>query len=408
MIAPADRTFVAPVPRLAVPTAVALVLPAFVLSGLAVLTTQPAAAAGCRAPTTLLSRAPVSTYALPGGATARVWDTGDRRDDRAELRIAAVRVPARSLTPDVLTAPTVARAVSPGAMAAGDARAVVVINGGHFDPAVPGIPEKAEVVRGAVRTGNRALTGHIAVWADTRTAALVKAKVSGSLTSAHGTVAIGAVNWRTLASAGVSVHTRAWGTRAHPFGPRTYVVAGGRVVKVLVGAAGAARPGSGQTFLTAPAGTYGDALARLRVGDKVNLRTAEVGQLFFDTTHAPLRRPWGMVGAGGTLLLAGANRASCATRDEALRPRSVLAWTAGGDMIVIAIAGRGAGRTGGASVHQAAEYARRLGAVTAVNLDGGTSTTLLVRRTVGGPLLRLDQKPGTAQRPVVDALAFRT
>ena len=64
-------------------------------------------------------------------------------------------------------------------------------------------------------------------------------------------------------------------------------------------------------------------------------------------------------------------------------------------------------RYAGASVHQFAEYLRRLGAVTAVNLDCGSSTTLLVRRTVGGPLVRLDRSGRQYQREIADVLTMR-
>jgi hypothetical protein len=44
--------------------------------------------------------------------------------------------------------------------------------------------------------------------------------------------------------------------------------------------------------------------------------------------------------------------------------------------------------------------------VKAINLDGGTSTTLLVRKTVGGPYVRLDRAMSESQRPIVDSLVF--
>jgi hypothetical protein len=57
-------------------------------------------------------------------------------------------------------------------------------------------------------------------------------------------------------------------------------------------------------------------------------------------------------------------------------------------------------------VHQAATYLKQLGAVTAVAFDGGNSTTLLVRKKKGGPLIRLDRSQSEYQRPITDAVAF--
>jgi len=77
-------------------------------------------------------------------------------------------------------------------------------------------------------------------------------------------------------------------------------------------------------------------------------------------------------------------------------------------MLVVAIAGKQFGSSwGGVSVHQFAGLLKQLGAVTAIRLDSGTSTTLWVRKTIGGPLVRLDRRSDDYEREVVDAVAFR-
>ena len=55
---------------------------------------------------------------------------------------------------------------------------------------------------------------------------------------------------------------------------------------------------------------------------------------------------------------------------------------------------------------EAADYLVRLGARIATKLDGGTSTTRLVRCTVGGPLVRLDRSGTDYLRPTPDSPAF--
>ncbi len=389
---------------------------ALVALGMGLLTaatgSAPASASGCRATTRILSHAPTTTLALPGGASARVWDTGHLSNPDAEMRLVAVRVPAGSLTPAVLSSPTLAKAVTPSAMAARDPQAVVVINGQHFNPSIPGIPEKAEIVDGVTRKASSATDFHVAVWDTTKSAALTMDHLSSSVTSARGRIAVGAVNWQTLASSGVSVYTYAWGTRGHSYGPRTVIVTNGVVSGFRSGSAGGGRPGVTQQFLTAKSSSALAALAKLRVGDKVTISYAHSGIQIYDGNwpHHSVGKPSGMLGAGAALVKLGAVHADCSSRNEELRPRSAIVWMRNGDLMVVAVSGRAtlAGvRWGGASVHQFADYLRQLGALTAVNLDGGTSTTLLVRKTVGGPLVRLDRSMSEYQRPVADSLAFR-
>ncbi len=385
---------------------------ALALAGVATTTAPAADAATCRVASSLLSRAPIGTYAIPGGASARIWDTGNLASDLSEVRIVAVTIPTGTLTPSVATAPTISLAATPSTMVARDLRAVVVINGGHFNAAVPGIPLKSQIFNSTIRKAIRSTSQNVVVYSGTKAVSLASNYLTGTVRTTRGTWPLAAVNWETLPSAGVSVHTYAWGSRAHPVGSRTVVVSGGKVIKVFVGSAGARRPTTSQTFLTAPAGTYATALARLRVGDAVTVVSGTGGTWFNDGKwpHTPIGKPTGMVGAGGTLVLNGANMASCIARDEQLRPRSAIAWKANGDIMVVTASGRAlvnGTRFGGATVHQFADYLRRLGAVKAVNLDGGTSTTLLVRLRVGGPLIRLDRGAGEYQRAVVDAISFR-
>jgi hypothetical protein len=221
------------------------------------------------------------------------------------------------------------------------------------------------------------------------------------------------VNWQFLSSGGVSVYTRAWGSHAtHPAGPRTVAIAGGKVARILLGSAGTSRPAVGESWVTAPSGTSAAALlSALRVGQQVSLSYAAHGTTRYAGYPATaFSRPTGATGSGGAIVKAGAVSAPCTVRDEQLRPRSAIAWDADGNLLVVTISGRATvngTRWGGASVHQFADLLRRLGAVTAIRLDGGTSTTLWVRRSVGGRLVRLDRSSLEYEREVVDALSFR-
>ena len=373
---------------------------------------SPASAASCRPTPTLLSRTPVQQFALPGGASVRIWDTGNLANNLAEVRLAVVRIPAGTLTPAVIASPTLSRAATPLAMAQRDPLDVVVINGQHFNPALPGIPEKSEMVNGILRKAKSATELTLAIYGPQKTAAWATGHMVGSVSSVRGRVTVGALNWQTLASSGASIYTYAWGTRAHSYGPRTVVVTNGVVTGFRSGSAGAGRPAANQKYLTAPTGAALSALLQLRVGDAVTVTTTQTGLQLSDGAmpHHTIGRPTGVIGFGGTIVRDGVLKADCTARSEELRPRSALVMLRNGDMLVVSASGRATvsgTRFGGATVHQFADLLRRLGAVNAFNLDGGTSTTLLVRKTVGGPLIRLDRSMSEFMRPVADALTFR-
>ena len=370
-----------------------------------------AQAASCLPNVNIVTKTPLSTYGLPGGASVRIWDTGHSANALNEVRVAAVTIPRATLTPGAVTAPTMSAAVTPAAMVARDPHAVVVINAGHFDPNVSGIPEKSQVRDGVILKASSTRLNGIVVDSEAKSAHPAFSTLNGRALTPHGTVPIVGVNWQTLGN-GVTAYSRVWGTRAHPYGPRTVVVADGRVIAVKVGALGRSRPAANQWWLTAPAGTYGAKIAALRVGDAVTVTIAESAVLQWDGAwpHAVLRDPSAVVGSGGTLVYQGVNKTTCTGRDENLRPRSAIGWLPNGDELVVTVSGRATvqgTRWGGSTVHQFAEIMKALGARQSTALDGGTSTTLLIRRSIGGPLVRLDRSISEYQRPVVDALVFR-
>ncbi len=369
-------------------------------------------ASSCLPNLKILAQAPVSTLSLPGGATARIWDTGKQANALNDVRIAAVVIPAGTLTPGAVTAPTMSAAITPSAMVAHDRRAIVVINAGHFDANVSGIPEKSQIRDGIIRKATSTRINGIAIDQQSRSAHPAFSTLAGRVQSVRGTVPLAGVNWQTL-GVGVTAYSNVWGSRAHPYGPRTVVVSGGRVVAIKLGAAGGNRPPVNQWWLTAPAGSFATKLAALKIGDPVTVAMSESAVLQWDGAwpHAVLHNPAAVVGSGGTLVYQGVNKTSCAGRDENLRPRSAIGWLPNGDELVVTISGRATvngTRWGGSTVHQFAEIMKGLGARHATALDGGTSTTLLIRRSVGGALVRLDRSISEYERPVVDALVFRS
>lgn len=376
---------------------------------------NPAAAVVCKPTPAILASAPVSSYSLPGGATVRIWDTNTRSFTEGDRRLAVVRIPKASLTPTVVTSPTVARAARVSTMVAGDPNAVVVLNGGTFDPSVPGIPDRVQISKGVVRKLVRqaysgGLYGGIAVDSVNKTITGGAFDLAGSFSTRAGSAMVGSVNWQTLPSQGVAVYTNAWGTRAHPAGSRVVVVAGTKVTKILTGTAATRRPATWEKFLTARTGSgAASLLAKVKVGDPATLWYGANGTTRYAGYPATaFSKPSGATGSGGAIVRDGAVDAPCSSRDEQPRPRSAIAWDAQGNMLVVAIAGKQFGSSwGGVSVHQFAGLLKQLGAVTAIRLDSGTSTTLWVRKTIGGPLVRLDRRSDDYEREVVDAVAFR-
>ncbi len=394
--------------RVLVATVAASLVP--LLPSLGPLVAPTAQAASCLPNSTILKTTP-STYALPGGASVSMWDSGHQSNPLNETRVAAVTIPRGTLTPGAVTAPTMSAAVTPAAMVARDPRAVVVINAGHFDPNVSGIPEKSQVRDGVILKATSTRINGIAIDAHSQSAHPAVTILNGRIVSSHGSVPVVGVNWQTLGS-GVTAYSYVWGQRAHPYGPRTIVVANGQVISIKRGSVGRSRPAMNQWWLTAPAGPYDAKLAALRVGDAVTVKLSESAVLQSDGAwpHAVLVNPAAVVGSGGTLVSQGVNKTTCVGRDENLRPRSAIGWLPNGDELVVTVSGRATvngTRWGGSTVHQFAEIMKALGASQATALDGGTSTTLLIRRTVGGPLVRLDRPISEYQRPVVDALVFR-
>lgn len=387
---------------------------ALVLGATAVVPGPVSAVGEVCAPTpALTSKAPFKRFAIQGGATATVWDTGTLADRKQERRLAVVRIPASTLTPAVLTASTVSQTARPSAMAASDPAAVVAVNGGTFNQTANGVPDRVQIAKGHVRklikqSVSDGMYGGIVVDAATKTVHGAAYDIDGAFTSAGRTAPVGAVNWQWLAADGVSVYTRVWGSGSgHPAGPRTVVVKAGTVLRVL-GSGATGRPALGEAWVTAAAGTPADALlATVRAGDRVSVGWSAQGTYRYAGTPAgSFSRPTGATGSGGAILKDGVNTSSCTTRDESLRARTAIAWDKDGNMLVAAVAGRSR-YDGGLTVHQFADVLLSLGAVTAIRLDGGGSTSMWVRKTVGGRLYRLDRPSSEYELAVVDAVAFR-
>jgi exopolysaccharide biosynthesis protein len=122
-------------------------------------------------------------------------------------------------------------------------------------------------------------------------------------------------------------------------------------------------------------GAPGAALAALAPGDSVRLDIA-------------IDAPWQDVvtAVGGVLLFDGAYVPDFTDqKDQVANPRTAVGVTAGGDFLLVTVDGRSE-TSGGMPLTDLVELMRRLGAVAAVDLDGGGSTTVVVDPAGEAPL----------------------
>jgi hypothetical protein len=353
----------------------------------------------CKPPTTLLSRTPVVKQ-LPGGAVMRTWDTGPTSDPMKSQRIVAVKVPRSSaLRGYVAWGGALTRTATVATYASRVAGAVVTVNGSVFDPST-GVPVASVMRYGTALKGANIRQYVVALGTD-RKARMDSVILSGSARARGYTWSTTGLNWNSVTGSGINVYTTAWGSARRPYGTVDVVVSGGKVVARRTGTSRGDYPRSGQVVLTAT-GTTGTQLSALRVGDAVSLSyrlRSWSGATIVDAITRGHRYVDGSYTDGG----------SCSERDEQLRPRTAIAWTAAGDLMVVTVSGRAVVNGvmyGGATHHQMPTYLRQLGADKAVGLDGGGSTTMYVRSTVSGSPYRVD-RPSNALRGVPTALGWK-
>jgi len=91
-----------------------------------------------------------------------------------------------------------------------------------------------------------------------------------------------------------------------------------------------------------------------------------------------------------------------ATTKSSRAPRTMIGWNAAGDMLLVTADGRQPGRAYGFTLIEAADLMRRLGAVEALNLDGGGSTTFVKK----GKVVNRPSNSGRHERRVAVAVAI--
>jgi hypothetical protein len=203
---------------------------------------------------------------------------------------------------------------------------------------------------------------------------------------------------------GLVLYTPRYGTDTRTTGPGTEWILEGRPLRVTAIRPSGASPIPASGFVLSAAGEISPALARLKVRDRVDLAFAYATRLGTDASD--WQRADDIVGGAGLLLWR--NREVRAWQEERLdpkgfvearHPRTLVGRDRDGDVWLVVVDGRQPGHSVGMSLHELTALSRQIGLVDALNLDGGGSSTMVVR----GVVVNRPSDP-TGPRPVSDAI----
>jgi hypothetical protein len=267
--------------------------------------------------------------------------------------------------------------------------AAAAINGGFFN-------RDTKLPLGAVRRDDRWFSGPIlyrgaVAWDDQGNVAFARLYLQETLTTAsQQRIPILYLN-SGYVQAGVSRYTSEWGPTYTPLtNNETIIIArGDRVVEQYAGGAANSTsfpiPADGQLLTIRANSIPADWLT---VGTQFQIESK--------TVPAELANYPNIIGAGPMLLqnrqivLDAASEKFSAAFIAQAAPRSIIARSDRGTLLIIALHNRENGR--GPTLAETAQLVQRLGAIDALNLDGGSSTSLYL----GGQLI--DRAPNTAAR----------
>ncbi|NKZ02075.1 phosphodiester glycosidase family protein [Nocardiopsis alborubida] len=284
---------------------------------------------------------------------------------------------------------------------------VAAVNGGYFDIGATQAPLGAGMGDGRLLTSpDPGFTNAVVIDADGR-GGVRRVAFDGTVSLPSGDLDLDALNTSTVPANGLGLYTSDWGGH-----PRAHVVyepgtgagtdPGDRAVAEAVISEGAVErvsdtPGSGpieedEQVLVAR-GSAAERIAELSEGDPVELEHA---------LTAEGTEPRTVVGGRHVLVRDGE---PVPVEDDSRAPRTAIGFSEDGEtMHVVTADGRNRGHSGSTLAEVAALLAAS-GADQALELDGGGSSTLLVREPGGaGPVLR--NRAGDQLREVPDGLVI--
>ena len=293
---------------------------------------------------------------------------------------------------DLLHAEKVAQG-SPLTEQANRAGAVGGVNGDFFDIGNSGASLGFEIAGGTLRKSGTRNGGRSIGVTQRGVGRLMTLALSATATFGGSERPLTGFNQVGVAPGGIGAYTSEWGA----YDRRTQVggaantaevwVAGAKVTRAAAAPAGGTLPQGTTALVGRDAGA--DALRTLSVGDAVGLR--------FDVSPAMEDRFRFALGTDAQLVRDGAavpdSESGAGASGNSIAPRTAIGFTNGGrTMILVTVDGPGGTGRGGVTLPQLARMLEGLGAETAVNLDGGGSTTM-VARGLGSPLATVRNVP---------------
>jgi len=203
---------------------------------------------------------------------------------------------------------------------------------------------------------------------------------------------------------GVIVYTPRYGASTRTTGDGIEWTLAGRPLRVTAIRKSEASPIPAGGFVISASGTVANALSRLRVRDRVDVLFTYATSL--GTSPAAWQRADDIVSGAGLLLWRGREvrdwkeeQLSMQGFVNARHPRTLIGRDRDGDTWLVVVDGRQPGHSVGMSLPELTALSRRLGLVDALNLDGGGSSTMVVK----GMVVNRPSDP-LGPRPVSDAI----
>jgi hypothetical protein len=201
----------------------------------------------------------------------------------------------------------------------------------------------------------------------------------------------------------VMVYTPRYGSDTRTTGDGVEWTLAGRPLRVTAIRKSEASPIPAAGFVISASGALPPALARLALRDRVDVLSSYATAL--GTSPADWQRADDIVGGAGLLLWRGREVRDWKEEQlpiegfvDARHPRTLIGRDREGDTWLAVVDGRQPGHSVGMSLPELTALARRLGLVDALNLDGGGSTTMVVKGRV------VNRPSDPIPRPVSDAI----
>ena len=227
--------------------------------------------------------------------------------------------------------------------------------------------------------------------------------VKGTVAHGQKVFEVDSLNWHSIGDGAVAIYTPAWSdvtTAKRPAGAVEWVVKRGKIIDVRSGRR-TGKTVKPHTTVVAFGENHARTAKRAADGSAALIAVKQA-----TGTRTQLREA---IGRGVSLVEAGEVDLECEGKWYQQRPRTTVGWDAQGNWMTLSLPGsrydRNGYRVGGLGLAQQANVAIALGFVEASELDGGGSTTALVRRS-GGGWDRVDDPDTLWQRPIPNALVW--